>query len=107
MAEMFEQMGKVLREAGLVLREAVGIGSKLEITSVLRTIRLGGYIGTSITLGVLGGLWLDSKLGTNPLFILIGLTLGIAVAVFGTYWRIKPFMHKKHHRTTDKKQKGE
>ena len=107
MAEMFEQIGWVLREAGRVLREAAGIGGKFEMMSVLRTIRLGGYIATSIALGVLGGLWLDSSLGTKPLFIFIGLALGIAVAVFGTYWRLKPFIHKEHRRTTEKKQKGE
>jgi len=106
-SEMFEQVGRILREAGLLLREAVGIGNKFEITSVIRTIRLGGYIGTSIALGVFGGLWLDSELDTNPLFILIGLALGLAIASFGTYWRLKPFIHHKHHRANDKKRKEE
>jgi len=105
-AEMFEQVARVLYEAGMVIREAMGIGGKFEITSVLRTIRLGGYIGTSIALGVLGGLWLDNELDTNPLFVFIGLALGLAVAIFGTYWRLKPFTHKKDHKT-DKKRKGE
>ena len=107
MTEMFEQIGWVLREAGRVIREAAGIGANFDVTHLVRIVRLGGYIGTSIALGVLGGLWLDSELGTNPLFILIGLALGIAVAVFGTYWRLRPYMHKNIHHKKDKPKKEE
>ena len=93
-AAMFEQMGQILREAGRVIREAMGIGVKFETTLMLRGIRLGAYIGTSILLGIFGGLWLDGELGTKPLFVIIGLVLGIAIAAFGSYWRLKPLIHK-------------
>ena len=37
----------------------------------------------SLLLPLLGGIWLDSKLNTAPLFILIGATLGILAATVG------------------------
>jgi F0F1-type ATP synthase assembly protein I len=37
----------------------------------------------SLLLPLLGGIWLDNKLGTSPLFILIGATLGILAATIG------------------------
>ncbi|GAF79749.1 unnamed protein product [marine sediment metagenome] len=90
----FEQVGMVINEVGRVIREAMGIGVKFELTLMLRGIRLWSYIATSILLGILGGLWLDGKLGTEPLFLIIGLVLGIAVSAFGAYWRVKPLMRK-------------
>ena len=32
-----------------------------------------------------GGLWLDDELNTEPLFVLLGLVLGLTVAAWGTY----------------------
>jgi len=37
----------------------------------------------SLLLPLLGGIWLDKKLDTTPLFILIGATLGILAATVG------------------------
>ena len=37
----------------------------------------------SLLLPLLGGIWLDNKLDTAPLFILIGATLGILAATVG------------------------
>jgi F0F1-type ATP synthase assembly protein I len=37
----------------------------------------------SLLLPLLGGIWLDKKLDTAPLFILIGATLGILAATVG------------------------
>jgi F0F1-type ATP synthase assembly protein I len=53
---------------------------------------LGFYIAGAIILGVVGGRWLDTKLNTSPLWLIIGLILGIAVAVTGTYNMLKPFL---------------
>ncbi len=53
--------------------------------AALRFIGLGWYVGLSILGGVLGGLWLDSKLNTRPVFVIIGLLLGILVAFYGFY----------------------
>jgi F0F1-type ATP synthase assembly protein I len=50
-------------------------------------------------IGILAGLWLDGKLNTAPLFIILGLLFGLVVAVFGVYQMIRPLM-------TDKQEKG-
>lgn len=55
-------------------------------------IGLGFYVAAAIILGTLGGRWLDSKLHTGTLWTIIGLVLGIIVAVFGTYKMLKPFI---------------
>ena len=58
--------------------------------AALRLVGVGWFIGISILLGVLGGLWLDSKLGTKPLFVIAGLVFGLVVAFYGVYRMILP-----------------
>ncbi len=58
--------------------------------AALNIIGIGWFIGLAILLGVLGGLWLDNKLSTQPLFILIGLLFGFIVAVYGVYRMLLP-----------------
>ncbi|MFC1846549.1 AtpZ/AtpI family protein [Chloroflexota bacterium] len=58
----------------------------------LSLIGIGWYIGLSIIAGVLGGLWLDNTINTKPLFVIIGLILGIVVAFYGVYTMIKPLI---------------
>lgn len=36
-------------------------------------------------LGILGGYWLDRKLGTDPIFFLVGAVLGLAAAAIHFY----------------------
>lgn len=36
-----------------------------------------------ILIGVFGGKWIDSKLETEPLFLIVGLLSGIVLGVFG------------------------
>lgn len=67
--------------------------------AALRFIGVGWYVGLSILGGVLAGLWLDGKFSTKPIFVIIGLVLGIAVAVYGVYKVFSLF--------TDEKQKRE
>ena len=45
-----------------------------------------------ILLGVLGGLWLDRWLGLLPLFTLLGVFLGMVVAIYGIYRMVLPLM---------------
>lgn len=52
---------------------------------VAQLVGVGWYVAICIVGGVWGGAWLDDKLGTSPLFLLIGLMLGIAVAGAGVY----------------------
>jgi len=57
-----------------------------------RVLGIGWFMAIAILLGVLGGLWLDGKLGTRPLFLIAGIFLGLAAAGYGAYQMFKPFM---------------
>ncbi|MDP7109365.1 MAG: AtpZ/AtpI family protein [Dehalococcoidales bacterium] len=61
----------------------------------LRLLGMGWYVGICIVLGVFGGLWLDSKLHTRPVLVIIGLLLGIIVAFYGVYRMILPNINQK------------
>jgi len=50
------------------------------------------YIGLCIMLGVIGGVWLDKKLETQPIFVLIGLVLGLIMAFWGFYQMVIPLI---------------
>jgi F0F1-type ATP synthase assembly protein I len=56
---------------------------------------VGFFIAGSIVLGVVAGRWLDSKLGSEPLWLIVGLFLGIAVAVYGVYAMLRPFLNNR------------
>lgn len=53
------------------------------LPAALRYIGLGWYVALCLVAGVLLGLWADGWLGTQPLFLLVGLFLGLAGAFFG------------------------
>ncbi|MDP6646964.1 MAG: AtpZ/AtpI family protein [Dehalococcoidales bacterium] len=61
----------------------------------LRLLGMGWYVGICIVLGVFGGLWLDSKLHTRPVLVIIGLLLGTIVAFYGVYRMILPNINQK------------
>lgn len=63
--------------------------------AALRFIGVGWFIGISILLGVLGGLWLDGKFGTKPILVIVGLILGLVVAFYGVYRMLLPLMRSK------------
>ena len=53
---------------------------------------IGWYMAAAIVLPTLGGAWLDRQAGTSPLFLLIGLLLGVVLALYGTYRMIAVFL---------------
>ena len=53
---------------------------------------MGFFVGISIVLGVVGGQWLDGKLHTTFIFTISGLFIGLAVAFYGVYRMLKPFL---------------
>lgn len=63
--------------------------------AALNLISVGWFVGVSLLLGVLGGLWLDSEFGTKPLFVIVGLILGIIVAAYGVYRMFLPLIRNK------------
>lgn len=66
--------------------------------AALRLVGVGFFIGGSIVLGVVVGLWLDSRLNTEPILVIVGLILGIIVAFFGVYRMLLPFIGNKRDR---------
>ncbi len=66
--------------------------------AALRLIGLGWYVGICIVLGILGGRWLDAKLHTGGILIVVGLIVGLAVAFYGVYRMILPNINKKQNK---------
>ena len=63
--------------------------------AALRLVGVGFFIGGSILLGVVGGRWLDTKFNTEPVWMLVGLFLGLIIAFYGVYRMVLPFMSNK------------
>ena len=62
-----------------------GMAMSPGVMIALRLVGLGWYIATCILIGVVVGVWVDGILGTAPIFILIGLALGLLSAFYGLY----------------------
>ena len=58
---------------------------------------IGFYIAGVIVLGILGGRWLDNKLNSEPLWLIVGLILGIVAAFLGVYNMVRPFINNKRN----------
>jgi ATP synthase protein I len=58
----------------------------------LRITGIGFYIAACIVGGILIGWWLGDE---NPVFVIIGLIIGLAVAGYGVYRMIKPLVDDK------------
>jgi len=65
--------------------------------AALRVLGVGFFIGGSIVLGVLLGIWLDTKFNTHLLWI-AGLILGIVIAFWGVYQMLLPLMSNKRNK---------
>ena len=65
--------------------------------AVLRLIGVGFYIGGSIVLGVVFGLWLDSRLDSS-IWVIVGLFLGLLIAFWGVYRMLLPLISSKREK---------
>ena len=65
--------------------------------AALRVLGVGFFIGGSIVLGVLLGIWLDTKFNTHLLWV-AGLILGLVVAFWGVYQMLLPLMSNKRNK---------
>ena len=63
--------------------------------AALRLTGVGFFVGGSILLGVVAGRWLDTKLNSEPLWMIVGLFLGLVIAFYGVYRMLLPFMSNK------------
>lgn len=79
--------------------------NKGTLTIVLQLVGVGWYVAFCIILGILGGLWLDKKLDTIPLFTLIGVILGTVLAFYGMYRMLLPLLNhdEKSHKGNGEK----
>jgi len=68
------------------------------LAAALRLLGVGWYIGVCIVLGVWGGLWLDGRLNTRPIFVIVGLLLGVALAIYGVYRMLLPNIDRKQNK---------
>ena len=59
----------------------------------LRLLGVGWYLALSVVLGIGAGLWLDTRLNTQHLFTLLGLMLGLVVALYGTYRMVRQLLN--------------
>ena len=66
--------------------------------AALRLVGVGFFIAGAIILGVLGGRWLDGRLGSEPFWTIAGLILGIVVAFYGVYNMIRPFIDNEQNK---------
>ena len=49
---------------------------------------LGYLIAGPLVILALAGRYLDYRIGTSPLFLLVGIVLSVAVTTIGVYWKI-------------------
>ncbi len=63
--------------------------------AALRLVGVGFFIGGSIVLGVVAGLWLDNKFNSGPIWVIVGLFLGLVIAFYGVYRMLLPLMNNK------------
>ena len=68
-------------------------------SSLLQALSLGSMLGFSIVVPLiiflLFGLWLDSKTGASPLFLIVCVLLSFVVVFFDIRYLILPFLEKR------------
>jgi hypothetical protein len=65
---------------------------------------IGWYFATCIIVGVLVGRWADSATGLEPLFTLLGMFIGLALALAGGIRMLVPFIQRMGSSPSEKDQ---
>ncbi|MBN8433575.1 AtpZ/AtpI family protein [Priestia flexa] len=61
----------------------------LQAIALMSTIL--SQLAGSVLIGLFGGKWIDGKVGTEPLFLVLGLLLGLAVGVYAMLRTVRQF----------------
>ena len=72
----------------------------------MQMVGLGWYVAVCIVIGIIAGLWLDSKFETSPIFLLAGTLLGVVTAFYGMYKLMAPFLKDLSQNSTNGEHKG-
>ncbi len=80
-----------------MLHSGAPVGSEMNdlgksATYVVLFSEIGAVLLVTVLAGVLGGYWLDQRLGTVPLFVLVGFGLGCASGAIGCWRLISRFL---------------
>lgn len=74
-------------------------GAMKQSNGPMKAFMFVGLIGIDLAIATTGGFWLGRKLdrwvNTEPLFLIIGVLLGLAVGIFSVFQMLKPFLGDK------------
>jgi F0F1-type ATP synthase assembly protein I len=56
----------------------------------------------AVFLGLYGGWWIDRRLGTFPVFMLLGIFLGIGIGFYNLWSELNELMGKKPEKESDR-----
>ena len=59
----------------------------------LRLLGLGWYVAICVVVGVVAGIFLDSRFQTKPIFTLLGVLFGTFAAFYGLYKMVRPLLN--------------
>jgi F0F1-type ATP synthase assembly protein I len=62
-------------------------------------IGIGWCFAMPIVIGVLLGNWIDSRTGRAPLFVLLGILIGLAVGIYGSVRMLLQFLEQTNKET--------
>ena len=55
-------------------------------------LTIGSFVVACLRIGLGLGWWADARLGTTPALTLVGLAVGVAAGIAGTWLRIRPLL---------------
>jgi Putative F0F1-ATPase subunit Ca2+/Mg2+ transporter len=71
-----------------------GAGVSSWVVPTAQLLGIGWFFATAIVAGVVLGQWIDGLTNLEPLFTLLGVLLGLAVALVGGYRMLIPFLDR-------------
>lgn len=87
MLERYENVASVVDFLGFFCYDLLGMNKEFRVLGLV--FDLGYTIAVPLIFFALGGRFLDKKLESSPLFLLIGIFAALAVSGYGIYKKIK------------------